>query len=90
MAKYEAKSNFLEKFLEDFVIEELNSHITKADFFKKFNSWCKENRHREMSEQSLGKKMKEIGIDTTKKYFDWLHDGNGGQLRCWMGSKWKD
>jgi len=88
--KYESKSNFLEKFMEDYVKEEINGYITKADFFKKFNAWCKENRHREMSEQSLGKKMKEIGIESEKKYFNWIYDGKGGQVRCWVGIKWKE
>ena len=30
------------------------------------------------------------GIDTEKKYFDWLFNGKGGQLRCWSGISWKN
>lgn len=89
MQKYEAKSNFLEKFMQDFIGEDPNGYITKAEFYKKFSEWCKENRHREMSDNSLGKKMKELGFETIKKHFDWLYDGKGGQLRCWCGIKWK-
>jgi putative DNA primase/helicase len=88
--KYEAKSNFLEIFLEQFTIEDINQYITKADFFKKFSSWCKENRHREMSETSVGLQMKKLGVESDKKHFHWLHDGKGGQARIWRGIKWKE
>ena len=90
MDRYEAKSDFLQKFLNDFTDHEVNSYITKADFYKKFNGWCKENRHREMSETSLGLTMKRKGIESEKKYADWLFDGKGRQIRVWVGIGWKD
>lgn len=88
--KYESKSNFLEKFLNEFTKEDLNEYITKSNFYKQFTAWCKENRHRAMSETSLGIKMKELGIEGSTKYFDWLHDGKGGNARIWLGIKWKN
>ena len=88
--KYEAKSNFLDKFVKEFTKEDLNGYITKADFYKKFLSWCKENRHREMSETSVGVSMKKLGIETGQQYFNWLYDGKGGQLRVWLSIKWKN
>ena len=90
MAKYEAKSDFLQKFLDEFVIDEINSYITKADFYKKFAEWCIQERHRKMAENTLGRKMKDKGIETEKKYMDWLFDGKGGQMRVWSGIKWKE
>jgi len=90
MEKYESKSNFLEKFISEFTIQEIGSHITKSDFYKKFGAWCKENRHREMAENSVGKEMKKLGIDAGKKYFSWLFEGKGGQLKIWRDIKWKD
>jgi len=89
MARYEAKSNFLDSFLKTSTEEGLNDYITCADFYKKFNGWCKENRHREMSETSVGLGMKKLGIEQEKKHFSWLFDGKGGQVRCWVGIKWK-
>ena len=86
--KYESKSNFLETFLEKFIVQDQDGYITKADFFKKFISWCKENRHRQMAENSVGLAMKKLGVEQSKKYFSWLFDGKGGQLRCWVGIKW--
>ena len=87
--KYESKSNFLETFIKNYIEEELNGYITKADFIKKFNAWCKENRHREMSETSIGKSMKELGYESSTKYFGWMYDGKGGNARVWQGIKWK-
>jgi len=87
--KYESKSNFLESFIKEFTEEDLNNYITKADFNKKFIDWCKENRHREMSETSIGLQMKKLGVESGKKYFGWMYDGKGGQARAWMGINWK-
>jgi P4 family phage/plasmid primase-like protien len=88
--KFEARSNFLEKFLTTFTSEDGIGYITKADFNKRFSSWCKENRHREMSETSVGLQMKKLGVESGKRYFDWLHDGKGGQARVFEGIKWKE
>ena len=88
--KYESKSNFLEEFLRLFTESGGDCFITKADFYKKFKSWCKEKRHREMSETSVGLQMKKSGIESQRRYFQWLFDGKGGQLRCWESIKWKE
>jgi len=88
--KYESKSNFLETFLTQFTTEDVNGYITKADFYKRFAGWCKENRHREMSETSVGLSMKKAGIESDTKYFNWLHDNKGGNARIWAGLKWKE
>lgn len=90
MERYEAKSNFLDKFLKENTEQDINGHITVADFFKKFQAWCKEHRHRDMSEVSVGMGMKKAGVEQEKRYFNWLYDGKGGQLRCWVGIKWKN
>lgn len=90
MERYESKSDFLQKFLEEYVEEKIEGYITKSDFYKKFSSWCKENRHRQMSETSIGLKLREKGFETGKKYFSWLHDGKGGDARVIMGVSWKE
>jgi len=88
--KYEAKSNFLDKFLNLFVDDnDVNGFITKADFSKKFKQWSKENKHREMSDTSLGLEMKKKGIESGQKHFDWMFDGKGGNARIWLGIKWR-
>jgi len=88
--KFESKSDFLQHFIKEYVEEGLNEYITKADFYKKFISWCKENRHRELAENSIGKKMKEKGFKSGRKYVDWLYDGKGGQMHVWNDIKWKE
>ena len=90
MEKYEAKSDFLQKFLDDFTEQEVNSEITKSDFYKKFSSWCNENRHRAISETSLAPLMKKKGIESGTKYLNWMNNGNGGLARVWVGIKWKE
>lgn len=90
MAKFEAKSDFLQKFLDDFTEEDNSGFLTKKDFTTKFKDWCKENRHREMADNTLGKKMKEKGFHGGRKYAEWMFDGKGGQLNVFLGIKWKD
>lgn len=92
MERYEAKSDFLQNFLNDHVDcsdMALEKFITKADFFKKFSEWCVENRHRKPSERSLTQKLREKGIDEGKKHFSWIHDGRGGDARVWLSISWK-
>ena len=88
MAKYESKSNFVDLFIKEHTIEDLNGYITKSDFYKKFSAWSVDNRHREMSEISVSMFLKKIGWQEGRKYFDWLYDGKGGQARVWEGVKW--
>jgi len=90
MEKYEAKSDFLQKFLNEFTEPVIDGYISKSEFYKKFTDWCIENRHRKMAENTLGKKMKEKGIEDSRRFVDWLYDGKGGQIRIWAGIKWKD
>jgi putative DNA primase/helicase len=90
MENYEAKSNFLDKFIKSFIEEDLNGYITKADFIKKFTAWCKENKHRELSETSIGLEMKKRGYESSSKYFNWLFEGKGGLAKVWLGLKWKE
>ncbi len=88
MKKYEAKSDFLQKFLDDFVVEEINSYITKSDFRRKFDEWCVENRHRKLSDRAINKKLKEKGMEDGKITLDWMNNGCGGQARVWLDIKW--
>jgi len=88
--RYEDRSDYLQNFLDEFTIRDANSYISKADFYKKFIGWCKESQHRILAENSVGMKMKSKGIETSRKYADWLYDGKGGQMRIWEGLKWKE
>ena len=87
--KYEEKSDFLQKFLDEFIERDVEGYITKSDFKKKFDDWCKSNRHRTMAENTIGKRMKELNIETGKKYMEWLYEGKGGQARIWLDVRWK-
>lgn len=87
MKKYEDHSNPLEKFLREYIEEDYEGIVWKHDFSKKLNSWCKENRFREISDVVIGKKMKELGIGQSLKVASW--DINK-KARAWVGIKWKE
>jgi putative DNA primase/helicase len=89
--KFEDYSDPLEKFIKEFTTEEdVDGFIWKFEFEKRLDEWCKENRHRHLSEVAIGKKMKQKGFEQIKKYSDWLIDGQNKQLRAWSGIKWKE
>ena len=90
MNKFEARSDFLQKFIDNFIIEVPNEYITKTDFRKKFIDWCRENRHRELAENTLSKKLKDKGIEAGRKYVNWMYDGKGGQLNVYLDIKWRE
>jgi putative DNA primase/helicase len=87
--RYEDRSDPLEKFMKEYVEEDFNGHIWKFEFEKKLNKWCKDNRFRELSDISIGKKMKEKGIENNQFMSDWLIEGHRKLLRAWIGIKWK-
>lgn len=87
MKKYEDHSNPLGKFLREFTVEDYDGLIWKYDFSKKLNSWCKENRFREISDVHIGKKMNELGIIQSLRTTTW---DISKKSRAWMGIKWKE
>ena len=84
MKKYEDHSNPLEKFLKEFTEEDHEGIIWKHDFSKKLNSWCKQNRFREISDVAIGKKMKELGIGQSLRIAPW---DISKKCRAWIGLK---
>jgi len=88
--KYEDKSNPFEKFWQENVEEEGNSHIWKHEFRDRLKDWCKEHRFRELTERAIAKEMTEKGIDTQQIQADWYNkEGNKPRLRAWIGIKWE-
>jgi len=90
MERYETKSNFLQKFINEFTEGDENGYILKGEFYRRFSEWSKENRYRNVSETTMGLEMKKYGIDATRKDFSWMNEGRGGQARIWLGIKWKE
>jgi len=89
--KYEAKSNFLKKFIEENCWENDNEFVTKNSFKTRFLGWCKENRHRELSDYTILSEMVKMGLESGKGYIDWDEFGTltKKQVRVWRGLKWK-
>lgn len=88
--RFEDRSNPLDKFLKEFCyIDNPDEFIFKYDFEKKLNQWCKENRFRSFSDVVIGKELKERGFISLPRTAFWMNEGKGGQLRAWIGLKWK-
>ncbi len=87
--RYEDRSDPLEKFFNEYIIEDYDSYIWKSEFEKKLNEWCKEYRFREMSSVAIGRKMKEKGIEQQQKYEAWMNDYGKKGGRAWVGITWK-
>lgn len=92
MKRYEEKSNFLNKFVSEYLEREDSQFVTKNSFYKRFIGWCKENKHRELSEVKLARQMKEIGIESDRDSIEWEEFGKltKRQVRVWRGLKWKN
>ena len=85
--RYEDHSNPLEKFMREFTVEDHDGLVWKHDFSKKLNGWCKQNRFREISDVTIGKKMKEMGISQSLRVSSW--DINK-KARAWIGIKYTE
>jgi putative DNA primase/helicase len=86
MKSYEDHSNPLEKFLKENTEEDPDGYIWKFEFEEKLNSWCKDNRFRELSDVAIGKKMKEMNANQQLI----MNAEAGKQWRAWVGIKWKE
>ena len=84
--QYEDHSNPLEKFMKENIEEDTDGYIWKYEFLERLNFWCKDNRFREMSDVSIGKKMKEMSIGQRLI----MNNDAGKQWRAWVGIKWKE
>lgn len=89
--RYEEKSDPIEKFMQLYTREDLNADIKKWEFEKRLNEWCKENRFRQMSSESIGKKMKQKGYEDGRVNVEWWENDIkiNKQVRAWLGVKWK-
>jgi P4 family phage/plasmid primase-like protien len=85
---YEDRSNPLGKFIKENTIEDLGGFIFKWEFEKRLNDFCKENKFREMSEISIGKKMKDLGFVQSERQT--IFNGETKRWRAWIGISWKD
>lgn len=89
--KFEDKSNFFDKFWKEYIEEDMEGQISKSDFEKKLNHFCKNNRHRGLSPQEINEKMAARSIEAGKFYVNWFEDDREikKQVRGWIGVKWK-
>jgi len=91
MERYEEKSNPLEKFIKELTIMSCDEHIPKYEFKNRLDDWCKENNFRNMTDHSIGRKMKEMGIETQKIMMNWYtKEGDRPRVNCWVGLKWQN
>ena len=95
--RYEERSNYFDKFWNEHIIENSINNISKKEFREKFNSWCKENRHRELSDITIKKNMEIKGIQESKITMTWIDSGRDelGNVKekprmwVWDGISWK-
>ena len=89
--KYEEKSNPFEKFWKMKIEEDFDNHIFKFDFKAEFQSWCKSNGMRKLSDREIKHKMDEKNIDNGKRdYFGNNENNMVKRYRAWIGVKWKN
>lgn len=87
MKRYEDRSNPFDKFYRENVEESHEDFIGKTEFKRRLEEFCKENRFRTISEISINKRMKDLGIfDGMKDYFQ---SGERHNFRVWLSIKWK-
>lgn len=90
MKKYEEKSNPLEKFWKENILEDLDSHIFKYDFREKLDSWCRENKFRVLSDRSIVQFMRDKEVGMNKVQAEWhTSEGKKPYIRAWLGIKWR-
>jgi len=87
--RYEDRSDPIEKFFKEMIVEDFDSYLFKFSFEKQLNKWLKENRFREVSDKTISKFMSTHKIYEGRREAWWLNDKNDKRLRSWEGIKWK-
>lgn len=78
------KSSSARAFCEDMLVESVDDYVTKADFQRKYSSYCKEYNLKPQSARVLKAVMEqEIGVSESRPSID------GDRVLVWSGVKWK-
>jgi putative DNA primase/helicase len=73
---YKADQDTLAPFLESCTVTGPNARCTKAELYAAYKDWCDQNGERPQSQNALGRKLKERGLEDEKS--------TGGK-RVWLG-----
>lgn len=90
---YEGHSDPVQKFMNEYCdFQDVNGSIPKWEFLKRLKEWLREKRYREVSEIVLSKKMKERGVENSRKTVDYYDESGIFKKkveRVWVGIQWK-
>jgi P4 family phage/plasmid primase-like protien len=94
MKRFEDRSNPLDKFLKEMTDKEPNGDIPCWEFIKEFNTWLKINKFREMTETTIGLKMKQNNYPI-QKISKQMYDKEQREfiikpVNCYTYLKWKN
>ena len=87
---YEERSNPLEKFWKENIIESFEDHIFKFEFKKEFNAWCRTHGFRKLSDREIKHKMDEKNVETVRRDYFGNSEGETKRYMSWSGIKWKE
>ena len=85
--KYEDLSNPLNKFLQEYTIEDVHGDIAVGDFNERYLSYLKDKGFRKWSEREINKVMKDKGF--RQKTLHTIEDGRDTTYRAWLELRWK-
>ena len=88
--RFEDRSNPLEKFFKEMVVDDFDGYIPKFEFKKELDSWCEQNNFRKISDRIISHKMSDIDVQTIKVDASWTtNEGLKPRIRAWGGISWK-
>lgn len=67
-SRYEERSNPLTKFLDEFTVYDGEGFIFRYEFENQFNSWCKEQGYRILTQKEICRQMLDLGYDSAKRF----------------------
>lgn len=83
--EYEKNSNPLHQFIAVACEKKPNGVIEKSVFTENLNDWLNEQGYNSYSFKRLGREMKELGFEDTKRRID----DSTARVNCWEGIVWK-
>lgn len=89
--RYEDRSDPMEKFWAENIIEDYESRIYKHEFREQLKNWCSAHKFRQFSDRDIIHFMKNKSISEQKVQADWYNEtGQKPFIRAWMSIKFKE
>ena len=77
--EFKRATNPLQLFIEEECVVEVNAKVDSKELRRRYKQYCEDNGYRVLSDSNLGKELKRLGVENTRKRSE------GGRINTYEG-----